>query len=348
MIKTRKRRNTGRVTLQDVAKHAGVGSMTVSRALRTPELVSDKLREKVNLAVEELGYIPNASAGALASAQSHIIAVLLPSFTDRASADFMQSLQQILNRHQYQILVGCYEHQPHKANDVINMLLQSNPAALVAFGSQLSPTHFLHISNANVPVVSVASQSDEQAAISIDCSYEQAAYDLTNHLVSQGKRCIGYIGALQGQRLHHQQITGWSRALLKNYLNAEQSVTTPDPASMAYGRQALTEILLRQPELDAVICSHESIALGMIFECQRRLIKIPQDLAIACLEGSENSDQISPSLTTIRFDYHKMGKEAGKHLIALLQRLRDEDDNAIFEDTVINYAYRFELGQSTP
>ncbi|WP_368876559.1 LacI family DNA-binding transcriptional regulator [Proteus vulgaris] len=348
MIKTRKRRNTGRVTLQDVAKHAGVGSMTVSRALRTPELVSDKLREKVNQAIEELGYIPNASAGALASAQSHIIAVLLPSFTDKSSADFMQSLQQILNRHHYQILVGCYEHQPHKASDVINMLLQSNPAALVVFGSQLSPTHFLHISNANVPVVSVASQSDEQAAISIDCSYEQAAYDLTNYLVTQGKRCIGYIGALQGQRLHHQQITGWSRALLKHYLNAEQSVTTPDPASMAYGRQALTEILLRQPELDAVICSHESIALGMIFECQRRLIKIPQDLAIACLEGSDNSDQISPSLTSIRFDYHKIGKEAGKQLIALLQRLKDEDDNAIFEDTVINYAYRFEIGQSTP
>lgn len=58
MIKTRKRRNTGRVTLQEVAKHAGVGSMTVSRALRTPELVSDKLREKVNQAVAELGYIP--------------------------------------------------------------------------------------------------------------------------------------------------------------------------------------------------------------------------------------------------------------------------------------------------
>ena len=55
MIKTRKRRNTGRVTLQEVAKHAGVGSMTVSRALRTPELVSDKLREKVNQAVAELG-----------------------------------------------------------------------------------------------------------------------------------------------------------------------------------------------------------------------------------------------------------------------------------------------------
>ncbi len=348
MIKTRKRRNTGRVTLQEVAKHAGVGSMTVSRALRTPELVSDKLREKVNQAVAELGYIPNASAGALASAQSHIIAVLLPSFTDKASADFMQSLQQILSRHHYQILVGCYEYQLHKATDVINMLLQSNPAALVAFGYQLSDVQFLHISNANVPVVSVASQSNEQSAISIDCGYEKAAFDLTHYLIQQGKRCVGYVGALQGQRLHHQQITGWSRALLKNYLNAEQSVTTPDPASMAYGRQALTEILLRQPELDAVICSHESIALGMMFECQRRLIKIPQDLAIACLEGSENSAQIAPSLTSIHFNYHKIGKEAGKHLIALLQHLRDEVDNAMFENTVINYAYRLELGQSTP
>ncbi len=67
MEKTRKRKNTGRVTLQDVAKYAGVGSMTVSRALRTPELVSDKLREKINEAVEELGYIPNSAAGILAS-----------------------------------------------------------------------------------------------------------------------------------------------------------------------------------------------------------------------------------------------------------------------------------------
>lgn len=96
--KTRKRRGTGRVTLQEVANFAGVGTMTVSRALRTPEQVSDKLREKIEQAVEELGYIPNRTAGALASGHSDTVAVLVPSLTDKASSRFMQSLQQVLNK----------------------------------------------------------------------------------------------------------------------------------------------------------------------------------------------------------------------------------------------------------
>ena len=74
MSLTRKRRSTGKVTLADVAQLAGVGTMTVSRALRTPEQVSDKLREKIEAAVQELGYMPNLAASALASASSWTIA----------------------------------------------------------------------------------------------------------------------------------------------------------------------------------------------------------------------------------------------------------------------------------
>ncbi|VTR48799.1 Gluconate utilization system GNT-I transcriptional repressor [Serratia fonticola] len=76
----RKRRSTGRVTLADVAQLAGVGTMTVSRALRTPEQVSDKLREKIESAVSELGYLPNLAASSLASASSYTIAMVVPSF----------------------------------------------------------------------------------------------------------------------------------------------------------------------------------------------------------------------------------------------------------------------------
>lgn len=98
MIKPRKRRSTGRVTLADVAKLANVGSMTVSRALRTPDLVSDKLRKQIQKAVDELGYIPNKTAGQLASGQSHSVAVILPSLTEKACTHFMTYYQQALNK----------------------------------------------------------------------------------------------------------------------------------------------------------------------------------------------------------------------------------------------------------
>lgn len=87
MSLTRKRRSTGKVTLADVAQLAGVGTMTVSRALRTPEQVSDKLREKIEAAVQELGYMPNLAASALASASSWTIAMVVPNLSKLAVRD---------------------------------------------------------------------------------------------------------------------------------------------------------------------------------------------------------------------------------------------------------------------
>lgn len=132
--------------------------------------------------------------------------------------------------------------------------------------------------------------------------------------------------------------------MLEHYKNADQTVTTPEAASLQFGRYALTEMLLRQPELDAVICSHEDIALGVLFECQRRLLKIPSGIAVACLDGSDSCDQTHPTLTSMRIDYKKMGKEAGKMLIDLLD---NDEDSEEAESLSQSFSYKFELRQST-
>ncbi|NHB96556.1 LacI family DNA-binding transcriptional regulator [Photorhabdus stackebrandtii] len=345
MEKTRKRRNTGRVTLQDVAKYAGVGSMTVSRALRTPDMVSDKLREKIERAIQELGYIPNGAAGVLASGQSNIIAVLVPSLTDRASATFIQSLQQVLNKHSFQVLLGCHEYNRNKEAEIIMTLLQSNAAALVIFGSQLADKTYNNISHINIPIINVAGSHQQQTTINVDTDFSAAAYTLTTHMLRKGRKHIGYIGAQMDNRLQNQQINGWNKAMLHHYQNADQNITTPDAASMQFGCQAIAEMLLRQPELEGVICSHEVIALGVMFECQRRLLKIPADLAIACLEGSDNCDHTQPTLTSIRIDYPKIGKDTGKWLVKLLNK-QDEDEPGYQNNQYHLFSYKFEPRQS--
>lgn len=340
MEKTRKRRSTGRVTLQEVANYAGVGTMTVSRALRTPDQVSDKLREKIEQAVESLGYIPNGAAGALASAHSNIVAVLLPSLTDKASSQFMQALQQVLNKNEFQLLLGCHEYNQHKEAQILMMLLQGNPAALVLFGSHLAEKTYQTIERANVPTVNVVGAACPSARMTIDAAFSDGARQLTQHLLERGHRNIGYIGAHMDNRLQRQQLNGWHRAMLAHYQNADLVTTTPEAPSMQLGRYALAEMLLRQPELDAVVCSHEEIALGAMFECHRRLVKIPGQLAIACLDGSDNCDQTQPTLTSVRVDYKKMGKEAGKMLVNLLN---DNGDDRVRRE----FSYQFEPRQSS-
>lgn len=344
MEKTRKRRNTGRVTLQEVADYAGVGTMTVSRALRMPEQVSDKLREKIENAVDVLGYIPNRAAGALASAYSNTIAVLLPSLTDKASSHFMQSLQNILNKHELQVLLGCHEYNQNKEDNILMMLLQSNPAALVIFGSQLADSTYQSIERTNIPTVNVVGAHYKQAKITVESAFSAATHSLTEHLLDKGCSNIGYIGARMDNRLQKQQLNGWHKAMLEGYKNADQIVTTPEAPSLQFGRHALNEMLQRQPELDGVICSHEEIALGVLFECQRRLLKIPGDIAVACLDGSENCDQTYPTLTSVRFDYRKMGEDTGKMLIDMLAV---GEDSALQSTKLCDVGYQFEPRQSS-
>lgn len=343
MEKIRKRKNTGRVTLQDVAKYAGVGSMTVSRALRTPDLVSDKLREKINEAITELGYIPNSAAGILASGQSRTVAVLVPSLRDYASSAFLQPLQEVLNKNSYQVVIGSHNYQQKKESEVLFTLLQSNPAAVVIFGGINSESVFSYLKNLDIPVIGVAGESSHLFSLNIRSNIGEAVFFLTNYMLQKGYRKIGYIGAQMDSKIQSQQLSGWTKAMLNHYHSAEQSITTPYVATMDFGRQAISEMLTRQPELDAVICSHEMIALGVLFECQRRLIKVPSMLAVACVEGSSNCDYIHPSLTSVRIDYNKMAKETAKKL---QKWFADPDSGSPHQQEEIIFPYKFEARQS--
>lgn len=343
MQKTRKRKNTGRVTLQDVAKYAGVGSMTVSRALRTPELVSDKLREKINEAVEELGYIPNSAAGILASGQSRTVAVLIPSLRDNASSVFLQSLQEVLNKSHYQVVIGSHDYQQKKESEVLSSLLQSNPAALIIFGAINSESVYQYLKNVDIPVISVATESNHPFTLNVKSNIGEAVNFLTHYMLQKGHKKIGYIGAQMDSKMQSQQLSGWNKAMLSYNQIADQSITTPYIATMDFGRQAISEMLTRQPELEAVICSHEMIALGVIFECQRRLIKVPKMLAVACVEGSSNCDHIHPSLTSVRIDYSKMARETAKKLLKWLSNVEGDFSERQEE---VTFPYKFEARQS--
>ncbi|HFO4357269.1 TPA: LacI family transcriptional regulator, partial [Escherichia coli] len=223
-------------------------------------------REKIEQAVEELGYIPNRTAGALASGHSHTVAVLVPSLTDKASSRFMQSLQQVLNKNEFQLLLGCHEYNQLKEAEILMTLLQGNPAALVIFGSQLADKTHQILEKTNIPTVNVVGSPFSPAQITIETAFFEASHKLTEHLLEQGYKNIGFIGAHMENRLQRQQLNGWHKAMLSHYQNTDLVITMPDAASLQLGRYALNEILLRQPELDAVICSHEEIALGIMFE----------------------------------------------------------------------------------
>lgn len=319
MSEPRKRRSTGSVTLADVAKQAGVGTMTVSRALRTPELVSDKLREKIQLVVDELGYIPNKAAGALASAQSYSIALIVPSLFEKACVFFLPDFQQALNKAGYQLLLGYSDYSITQEEKLLSTYLESRPAGVVLFGHEHSEKTHQLLESSNTVVIEIADQSSRKDYLNIGFNYFDAGKFCTKHLIDKGFKNIGFIGARGDHFTLQHQLHGWQSAMIESYLAPDHFLTTPEAASSQLGAEGLAKLLLRDSTLNALVCSHEDIAIGALFECHRRMLKVPGDIAIICLEGSTMGEHAYPSLTCAEFDYQRMGEKAAKKLLRAIK-----------------------------
>lgn len=307
-----------RITLQDVARQAGVGAMTVSRALRDPSQVSAGSLKKINEAIRALGYVPNVSASALATAQHNTIAVLYPFQQDRACARFLQALQTTVSKHQFELVMACHEYHQHSEARILQKLLQNRPSALVLLGAPLSNQTLALIAEAELVTVNISGAVAFSADISLELAFAESAEQLTRKLLETGYQKIAYIGAHTDNPLQKQQLNGWRKAMLSHYQNADLIRTVPDTPSLQFGRYAMSELLQSHPDMDAVICSHEEIAFGLLAECQRRLLKVPYDLAIACLEGSDDCEHTFPTLTAMRMDYGALGQQVGERLMRML------------------------------
>ncbi|MGY5582355.1 LacI family DNA-binding transcriptional regulator [Vibrio cincinnatiensis] len=319
MNEPRKRKSTGNVTLADVAKHAGVGSMTVSRALRTPELVSEKLREKIQQVVDELGYIPNKTAGALASGESYSIALILPSLVEKSSALFLPRFQQTLNKAGYQLLLGYSDYSTEQEEKLLATVLESRPAGVVVFGSIHSPRTQQLLETANTQVIEICELNTQSRYLTMAVDHFKMGKQATEHLIKRGFKKIGFIGARTQHSTLQQKLHGWQSAMLENYLTPDHFLTTHEGPSAQLGVEGLSKLLLREAGLDALICSHEEIAIGALFECHRRVIKVPWDMAIISLEGTSMGAHAFPSLTCLEVDYEKMGAKAAEMLLRAIK-----------------------------
>ncbi|ECD9324674.1 LacI family DNA-binding transcriptional regulator [Salmonella enterica subsp. houtenae] len=314
----RKRRSTGKVTIADVAQLAGVGTMTVSRALRTPEQVSDKLREKIEAAVHELGYMPNLAASALASASSHTIAMVVPNLAEAGCSEMFAGLQQILQPAGYQIMLAESQHRQEQEEKLLETLLASNIAAAILLSVEHSDTVRQWLKNASIPVMEMGAIRSDPIDMNIGIDNVAAMYELTEMLIQRGYQNIGLLCANQEQWIFQQHLHGWYKAMLRHHLSPNRVINAALPPNFSTGASQLPEFLLAWPELDALVCVSDELACGALYECQRRRIKVPDDLAVVGFGDSDVSRVCQPPLTTMAVPHRKIGSEAGQ---ALLERL---------------------------
>mgnify|MGYP002040418846 FL=1 len=160
-------RSSSRVTLDDVARVSGVSPITVSRALRGARNVAPDLKARVQAAVDELGYVPNVAARALASARSSHVAVLIPSLTNQLFVELLEAVQDTLAPHGFQSLIGVTHYDPAQEEALLRSYLSQRPAGLLLTGFDRSAgaTRLLEASDA--PCVHLMETSEAPGILSL-------------------------------------------------------------------------------------------------------------------------------------------------------------------------------------
>jgi LacI family gluconate utilization system Gnt-I transcriptional repressor len=336
----RRRRSSGRVTLTDVAREAGVSPITASRALRGERGVGAELVARVQEAVKRLGYVPDPAARALASSRSTQVAVLVPMLSNTLFVDLLEAVHRILFPAGYQSLIGVTHYDPAEEELLLRSYLAHRPAGLLVTGFDRTEASRQLILGSGLPCVHLMETTEAPGVYCVGFSQVEAGAAITEHLLSRGRRRIAFVAAQLDPRTM-QRAEGYRRALRQaGCYDARLELLSPERSSLALGAQLFEELLATRRDIDAVFFCNDDLAQGGLLAAHRLRIPVPGRVAIAGFNDLAGSDQMLPPLTTVHTPRVEVG-EAGARM--LLQLMRGEKPSP----PCVKLPYRVVVRQST-
>ncbi|MBP0597840.1 LacI family DNA-binding transcriptional regulator [Herbaspirillum sp. LeCh32-8] len=341
----RSRRGTNRVTMDDVAARARVSASSVSLFLRNPEAVSARIAPRIKRAIEVLGYVPNKLAGSLAAARTRAIGVVVPALGNAFFAETVAAMQSEFDRHGYQLLLGASEYDLEREAELVRAFLSWSPTALVVTGCHHNEATHTLLRQANVPVVEMWETGEQPFDLQVGFSHRAVGEALAAHLHGLGARRIAFIGA----RMEKDMRAGQRRDGFCDWFKARGidalAINQPVEASPTAGGAALNAALDAMPDLQAVACSNDVMALGVLFEAQRLGIAVPDRLAVTGFGDLPFSQACVPSLTTIEPRASVIGLRIAQELLARLDAEAQGEDAP--EPKVVDVAFELMVRDSS-
>lgn len=297
-------------TLHDVARVAGVSLITASRALGNPGVVSAKTIARVQQAVEATGYIPNLLAGGLKSRRSRMVAGIVPALNVAQFLPSVQTLTEVLAAEGYQLLLGQTGYDRIREELVLNTMISRQPDGIVFTGLVQDEAVRARLRRTGVPVVETWDLSADPVDMLVGFSQEQVGRAVGDYFRGKGWQHVGIATAGDPRAL--QRKAGFEAAFGASVPTA----VVPAPSSLQRGRHALAELLARQPRLQAVSCSSDQLAQGVLVEAQARGMRVPQDLAVCGFGNADFAAHLLPTLSTVLIDGPAIGRMAAQLVLA--------------------------------
>jgi len=309
---------SSRPTIRDVARQAGVSHQTVSRVINGSDDVLPETRALVEAAIEEMGYRPNAIARSMARGKTHTLACISPNLTDFTFASVIEGAEVEARQHKY-FMLSSSASDPEAFRELVDELVGHRRVDGLIVINPYADQRFEFIPK-DFPLVFVGVSAREKDICSVSLDDEKVAYEAICHLLSLGHARIALVTGPMEEDCSQDRAEGYRRALTEAGIPFDESMVIEGDWSATSGRDALLSFIEQGRVPTAVFAQNDRMAMGVMSAAREAGIKVPTQLAVIGVDDMPLSSYFDPPLTTMRQDMPRIGREATRMLLNIIQK----------------------------
>lgn len=288
-----------RITMNDVAKSAGVSITTVSHVINNTRKVDPITREKVEVAMKKLGYRPNSLARALRSGDTNTIGMIVPDVSNQFFADFSRNIENYGFEENYSVILCNSDNDMKKQSSYVDTLISKQVDGVIFISAGESSEDLKKLYQCKIPIVVVDRDVALEYADVVLLDNEAAGYEATNYLIELGHKKIACISGPSDLTPSNARVHGYQRALQENNIDFNPDYLVSGDFRFQSGEEAMQKLLDLQQLPSAVFVLNDMMAIGAITAIRKTGLSVPSDISIIGFDNIQMTTAVTPMLTTV-------------------------------------------------
>ena len=328
------------VTIDDVAKHAGVSTATVSRYLNNSPLIAKKSAEKVKRSMEALNYQPSFVARSLANHSTSTIAFIIDSTnTETYGNDYFLRIQYgmeaALAKQGYYLLIISVSNDKTGEHNLRKLVMERRVEGIILPMALAKKSILAMLREAELPFV-VIGKSQNRDYNWIDLDNEMGGRLATQKLLKSGSKRVVFISSSLEKSFVCERLAGYRAALEQSGLTYEEKLVLLGSLSAEDGAKAVQNILSEQGNVDGIVCTDNAVAFGVVRALQEANRSVPQQIQVITFDNTPISELSTPKLSAVDIDVFQLGRQAANILLSSIEDASNSVQNSLIQVSIVS------------
>ena len=309
-----------KITMEEIAKLAGVSLATVSRCIHSPHLVKRETREKINGVMSKANYIYNATAGDLSRKKSSILGVIIPTAKSLVFSTTLLAIQEMAQQNNYSLVTASSKYDSVTESSLIQQFMERQLAGIILTGFVFGQKDLVkELSRRGMPCVVIWDKLDDSELSYVGFDNFKATYEATQHLIELRHRRIGLIiGPYTKVERVRKRLDGYQAALKVNGLTFDPEIVIEKEPTLLDGKEAMARLMSLQDRPTAVLAASDTLAVGAMAAARDLELNIPEDVSLVGFDDIDIAAYCNPPLTTVHVPAYEIGRNAVKIILNMI------------------------------